>query len=332
MPKLLPSFAPLPSVGERRWAPGLAIAAAVAAVAVSIAIAAPSPKSVYRRAAEALKEGAGEGDAAAQAERIVASSLATFAEADSVSLRLRQRVRIGTKVLVGTGRYVQSGRGEEQRFRFETTLTCVSEAVSESFETIEVSDGLYFWNHRRISDLPPELYRIDVQRVRSRLEELKVPDPQEAAPYLGGLQRLLWWTRQWFWFKEAVPGDLDGRPVWIVTGRTPSQALGQVMPELAEASKLPDGIRPEMLPDGWPWEVRLAIGRADLLPYQLEFLGIPGARPVTSHEVEPIAVVQMLEIELNGPVDPAAFFYQPASDGLIDVTINHCKTLGKLRP
>jgi len=304
----------------------------VAVVAVSMAIAAPPTKSVYRRAAEVLKDGAGEGDAAAQAERIVASCLATVGEADSLSLRLRQRVRIGTKVLVGAGRYVQDGRGEEQRFRFETTLTCVSEAVSESFETIEVSDGLYFWNHRRISDVPPELYRIDVQRVRARLEELKVPDPQETAPHIGGFQRLLWWTRQWFWFKEAVPGDLDGRPVWFVTGRTPPQALGQVIPELAEAAKQPDGLRPEMLPDGWPWEVRLAVGRSDLLPYQLEFLGIPGARPVTSHEVEPIAVVEMLEIEVNGPVDPAAFFYQPASDGLIDVTTNHCKTLGKLRP
>jgi hypothetical protein len=311
---------------------GLGLAAGLAAAAVSVGIAA-APKSVYRRAPEGLKAGAVEGDSAAQAERLVASCLATLAEADSVSLRLRQRVRVGTKVLVGTGRYVQEGRGEEQRFRFETTLTCVSESVAESFETIEVSDGLYFWNRRRISDVPPELYRIDVQRVRSRLEELKVPDPQEIAPYLGGLQRLLWWTRQWFWFKEAVPGELeDGRQVWLVTGRTPPQALGQVMPELAEASKVPDGIRPEMLPDGWPWEVRLAIGRSDLLPYQLEFLGIPGARPVTSHEVEPIAVVEMLEIVLNGPVDPAAFFYQPATEGLIDVTTNHVKTLAKLRP
>jgi hypothetical protein len=305
----------------------LGLAAGLAALGLSMGIGAP-PKSVYRRAASALKEGAVEGDDAAQAERIVASCLATIADAESVSLRLRQRVRIGTKVLVGVGRYVQSGRGEEQRFRFETSLTC----DTESFEATEVSDGLFYWNYRRISDAPPALERVDVQRVRSRLEELKVPDPQETAPYLGGLQRLLGWTRQWFWFKEAVPGELDGRPIWLVTGRTPQPALGLVMPELAEASKQPDGIRPEMLPDGWPWEVRLAIGQSDLLPYRLEFLGIPGARPVTSHEVEPIAVVEMHEIELNGPVDPANFFYQPATDGLIDVTTNHCKTLGKLRP
>jgi hypothetical protein len=303
-------------------------------VVAAEAIAKP-PASVYGRAAGTM-EGAGEGDAAAQAERIVASALATIARAETVSLRLRQRVRIGDKVLVGAGRYLQAGRGEEQRFRFESTLTCDTpggvSASGESFETTEVSDGLFYWSHRRVSDAPPELQRVDVQRVRSRLQELKVPDPEETAPYLGGLQRFLWWTRQWFWFKQAVPGEVNGIPVWFVTGRTPPAGLGLVMPELAEAAKQPDGIRPENLPDGWPYEVRLAVGRSDLLPHQLEFLGIPGKRPVAAGEVVPIAVVEFVEIVLDGPVDHAAFFYQPAAEGLIDVTANHVKLLARLRP
>ncbi len=285
------------------------------------------PKSVYGRAARAV-EAAVEGDAASQAERIVASSLDTLAKADTVSLRLRQKVRIGDLSLVGAGRYLQAGHGEEQRFRYESSLTC----KTESFEITEVSDGLFFWSHRRISDAAPELHRVDIQRVRSRLEELKVPEPQETAPYLGGLQRFLWWTRQWFWFKEAVPGEISGVPVWFVAGRTPQEALGQVMPELAEAAKQPGGIRPENLPDGWPWEVRFAVGRSDLLPRQVEFLGIPGKRPVAAAEVEPVAVIEFVEIEINGPVDHTAFFYQPATEGLIDLTDQHVKMMGKLRP
>ncbi len=327
MPDCLPKFARLPAGSCQGWLICLLLAIGSGLVGGSLPLAAPTG-SVYRRAAGNLDEGAAQSDAAAQAERIVASCLATLTQADSVSLRLRQRVRIGDKVLVGAGRYVQAGRGEEQRFRFETTLTC----DTESFETTEVSDGLFFWSHRRISDAAPELQRVDIQRVRSRLVELKVPEPDETAPYLGGLQRFLWWTRQWFWFKDAVPGELDGRPVWFVTGRTPPEALGQVIPELAEASKQPDGIRPENLPDGWPWEVRLTVGRADLLPYQLEFLGIPGKRPVIAADIEPIAVIEMLEIVLDGPVDPAGFFYQPATDGLIDLTTHHVKMLARLRP
>jgi hypothetical protein len=293
----------------------------------TLAVAAPPVASVYSRT-EPVARPVDATEAAAQAERIVASALAKLGQAETVSLRLRQRVRLGNRVLVGAGRYLQAGRGEERRFRFDTTLT----SDTESFEVTEVSDGLFFWMHRRIGADTSELQRVDVQRVRSRLAELEVPDPDETAAYLGGLQRLLWWTRQWFWFEEAVPGEIEGRPVWFVTGRTPPAALAGVMPHLAEAAGQPAGIRPETLPDGWPFVVRLAVGRADLLPHRLEFLGIPGTRPVAPAEIEPIAVVDLLEIELDGPVDAAAFFYQPATEGLIDVTNHHVQTLAPLRP
>ncbi len=322
-PHCLPRLSLLPRGGH--FLQGVTACAVVVATAAAIG---KPPASVYGPAAAALEGAAGQGDAGAQAERIVASSLAILSQAETVSLRVRQRVRIGDRTLVGAGRYLQAGRGEEQRFRFETTLTC----DTESFETTEVSDGLFFWSHRRISDAPPELQRIDIQRVRSRLEELKIPDPHETAPYLGGLQRFLGWTRQWFWFKEAVPGEIEGVPVWIVTGRTPPGVLALVIPELAEAAKKPDGIRPESLPDGWPWEVRMAVDRSDLLPRRLEFLGIPGTRPVPAGEIVPIAVIEFVEIELDGPVDSAAFFYQPATEGLIDITDHHIKLLAPLRP
>jgi len=293
----------------------------------TLAAAAPPVASVYSRT-EPTARPADATEAAAQAERIVASALANLARAETLSLRLRQRVRLGNRVLVGAGRYLQAGKGEEQRFRFDTTLTC----DTESFEVTEVSDGLFFWSHRRIGANGPELQRVDLQRVRSRLAELAVADPDETAAYLGGLQRLLWWTRQWFRFEEAVPGEIEGRPVWFVTGHTPLPALAGVMPHLAQAAGDPGGIRPESLPDGWPFAVRLAVGRSDLLPHRVEFLGIPGTRPVAPAEIEPIAVVDLLEIELNGSVDAAAFFYQPATEGLIDVTNQLVNQLAPLRP
>ena len=76
-------------------------------------------------------------DAAAQAERIVVSSLGVIARAPSFAVKIRQKARVGDRVLVGTGRYLQSGEGEEQRFRFDSTLTC----DSETFEFTEVSAG-----------------------------------------------------------------------------------------------------------------------------------------------------------------------------------------------
>lgn len=267
-------------------------------------------------------------DRAAQAERIVVSSLATFSRAESVSLKLRQRVRVGDRVLVGTGRYVQAGKGEDLRFRFETTLT----GDTETFEIAEICDGLFCWLHRRAGPDPASLHRIDVQRVRARLLELQATDPLDTAMYLGGLQRVLWSARQWFVFSEAVPGEIDGRPVWLVEGRWNPVPLSALQPARAEAARQPGGIRPDELPDGMPWAVRFAIGRSDLLPYRLEYLAIPGSRPVRGGTVQPIGVIDLVDIELDGPVDATAFFYQPATEGLIDITEPYNKMLGLMRP
>lgn len=267
-------------------------------------------------------------DRAAQAERIVASSLAKFSRADSVAVKLRQRVRVGDRVLVGTGRYLQAGRGDELRFRFETTLT----SDTETFEIAEICDGLFCWLHRRAGPDPATLHRIDVQRVRNRLEELSAANLDDTARYLGGLQRVLWSARQWFDFSEAVPGDLDGRPVWFVEGRWNPLPLAALQPARAEAARQPGGIHPDQLPDGMPWAIRFAIGRSDLMPYRLEYLAIPGPRPASGRTVEPIGVIDLVEIEFDGSVDPTAFFYQPATEGLIDITDPYVRMLGLMRP
>ena len=310
----------------------------------SSASAEPGGASVYSRGRPAIAvaegnqiesppadpgEAAAVADRALQAERIVASSLAIFSRAESVFLKLRQRVRVGDRVLVGTGRYVQAGRGEDLRFRFETTLT----GDTETFEIAEICDGLFCWLHRRAGPDPATLHRIDVQRVRSRLEELQASDPVlDTAMYLGGLQRVLWSARQWFVFSEAVPGDIDGRPVWLVEGRWNPVPLSVLQPARAEAAQQPGGIRPEQLPDGMPWAVRFSIGRSDLVLYRLEYLAIPGPRPVSGGTVQPIGVIDLVEIQIDGPVDPTAFFYQPATEGLIDITEPYNRMLGLMRP
>ncbi len=313
---------PLPGSG------GAAGTASLAGGEVSVGAAIPAGAAEGGQPGAAPLDSAAAADRAAQAERIVATSLANFSRADSVVVKLRQRVRVGDRVLVGTGRYLQAGRGEELRFRFETTLT----GDTETFEIAEICDGLFCWLHRRAGPDPPTLHRIDVQRVRNRLEELGAVDPGDTAMYLGGLQRVLWSARQWFDFSEAVPGELEGRPVWFVEGRWNPLPLAALQPAQAEAARQPGGIRPDQLPDGMPWAIRFAIGRSDLVPYRLEYLAIPGPRPATGRDVEPIGVIDLVEIEFNASVDPTAFFYQPATEGLIDITDPYARMLGLMRP
>jgi hypothetical protein len=306
------------------------------AILAGSAAADPTATSVYQRRAEPVATAAGESapptaavteDAAAQAERIMLSSAAVIARAQSFSVKLRQKARFGDRVLVGTGRYVQAGQGEDQRFRFDSTLV----GETETFEFTEVSDGLFCWTHRHNGEEPASLQRVDVRRVRSKLAELKAADAADGASYLGGLQRTIRLLRHWFRFSKATPVDLDGQPVWFVEGRWFSDFLPIVLPQLKDRAAAEGGIRASDLPDGMPWEVRIAIGRNDLVPRRIEWLAIPGPRPVSDGPLEPIAVMDFHDIEIDGPVDPTAFFYQPASEGLEDVTEMTVKSLGLMR-
>jgi hypothetical protein len=267
-------------------------------------------------------------DQAAQAERIVAAALAAMGRVDSISARVRQRVRVDDRVLVGAGRYVQSGLGEDQRYRYESSM----KSDTETFDLLEVCDGLFAWSYRRIGPQAPQLERLDVRRIRERLHQLRPADDVVAAPYLGGVQRTLTLTRDWFRFTTVEPTAIDDLPVWRIEGRWCGECLALLLPSHKEAALKPGGITAAELPDGMPWSVRLSIGKRDLFPFRIEWLAIPGRRPVADREPEPVAVLELYDVRLGEPVDAAAFVYKPAIEGLIDHTEARVKHLAPMRP
>lgn len=281
-------------------------------------------ESVYRKNAQAVPAA----DQAAQAERIVAAALAAMGRADSISARVRQRVRVDDRVLVGAGRYVQSGLGEDQRYRYESSM----KSDTETFDLLEVCDGLFAWSYRRIGPQPPQLERLDVRRIRERLHQITATDDAPASPYLGGVQRTLSLVRDWFRFQTVEATTIDDLPVWRIDGRWCGECLALLLPSHKDAALKPGGITAAELPDGMPWSVRLSIGKRDLFPFRIEWLAIPGRRPVASQEPEPVAVVELYDVRLGEPVDAAAFVYKPAIEGLIDLTDTRVKHLAPLRP
>ena len=279
--------------------------------------------SVYQRAA------GGQPLSAGQPERIVAAMLAELGRMESISARVRQRTRVGDRVLVGTGRYLQQGRGEEQRFRLETVI----EADTERFELLELSDGLSFWNYRKRGDEPPRLERVDIARVRSRLDQLGVATDGVVAPYLGGLQRSLARVRRWFLFTTAVPGTLEGVPVWRVEGHWNPAMLAAILPEQAEAITSPAGLLPSQLPEGMPWSVELVIGSGRLVPFRVEWRAAAGGQQGEGDsDIKPFSVLELYEVQINEPVDSAAFVYRPSPEGLVDMTETFVKQTHPLRP
>ncbi|RLT15251.1 MAG: hypothetical protein DWI25_02805 [Planctomycetota bacterium] len=263
-----------------------------------------------------------------RAERIVAATLAGLARAQSLSARVRQRVRVGDRVLVGSGRYVQSGLGEDQRFRYESAI----KSDTEEFELLEVCDGLFFWTYRKTGSNPPQVERVDLRRVRDCLAKLPGVDSSATSAYLGGVQRVLALLREWFRFSTVHSTMIDDLAIWNIQGQWNVEGLAGILPAQAEAIRSPGGIAIAELPDGMPYSMRLSISKRELFPLRIEWLAIPGKRPVAATKLETVAVLELYDVHIGEPVDASAFVYKPATEGLIDCTDTIVNQLLPLRP
>jgi hypothetical protein len=280
-------------------------------------------------------------EAAARAERIVSACLAGLLREPSIAARMRQRVRVGDHSMVGAGLYLQSGLGEEQRFRFESSLAADARSQAPAsgdfftVETLEVCDGASFWTYRRWGENPTEVHRVDVLRVRQRVESISHvsgPDAPAITQHIGGVPRILAWLREWFIFDRAQSAEIDGMPVWLVDGRWNPQQAVRMFPALAPLIDEQRGVPPEALPDGVPWSIRLSIGKRELFPFRIEYFAVPGERPVANPQVEPIGVFELYDVQLGEPVDQTAFIYSPASDAVLDTTEMHLGLVFGIRP
>ena len=273
-------------------------------------------------------QGVEQADQAGKAERVVAAALAGLARAPSISARVRQLVRVGNMVLKGSGRYIQSGTGEEQRYRYETTLN----TTSEEFEMLEVCDGLFAWSYRKLGPQPAQVERVDIRQVRDRLTALQVADRTDISSHLGGIQRPLARVRQWFRFTTVTSAVMDEVPIWLVEGAWDRESLALILPGQAEQIRSPAGIGPADLPAGVPWSVRLSISKRELFPCRVEWLAIPGPRPVGVAQPEVVAVLELYDVRIGEPVDATAFVYKPATEGLLDTTETAVSQVAPWRP
>ena len=53
---------------------------------------------------------------------------------------------------------------------------------------------------------------------------------------------------------------------------------------------------------------------------------------MTATVPEVVAVLELYDVRVGGPVDAAAFVYKPATEGLMDVSENYSARLQPLRP
>jgi hypothetical protein len=268
----------------------------------------------------------------ARAQTILEQTIFVLESQRSLAATIRHRADLFGRAPVGMGTYQEERRGPglEGQLRFRHELR--TQVGDQPCNLVEVCDGRHLWQYRELGDTRT-LSRIDVGRVQRALEEsgdITQLRKVDKWPGLGGLPRLLRGLHSSFRFELEGEGRLGADlPALKLRGEWNQQKLCELLPDQQEA--IAAGARPDLsrLPDHVADHVLLYVGKADRLPYRIEYrrreaeqgrAGQGGARTLLSVEIE---------VRLNVPVDATRFAYQPPGDlQPSEQTLDFLKTLG----
>ncbi|NUQ62464.1 MAG: hypothetical protein HUU20_08245 [Pirellulales bacterium] len=256
----------------------------------------------------------------------------------SISARVRQQIDLFGKQLVGAGTYLEQRSGASLRFRLELKIQLGDEAST----LLEVCDGQYLWRYQRFHD-EGKLSKIDVQRVLKVLEEagqLGRLDTVDQWPALGGLARLLRGLYANFDFHQAEPLQLSGGGlgespgtvpflVWKLRGQWKPGKLADLLPDRAEDIRSGKPVDLAGLPSPLPEAVVIYLARDDLFPHRLEFYRSPPEKPGQGRGApQPVVTIEFIQLNVNVPIDPSRFLYNPGNLDCLDQTADFLRKLG----
>ncbi len=263
--------------------------------------------------------------------------LATLDARQSVAARVRERIDLLGHQFVGSGIYLQQtpasvqGRGSDRLLRYELKIQVADQVTNQ----LQVADGQSLWTRQEVLGRTT-LSHIDLTRLRRALkkQEATAISPNLAWMALGGLPKLIFGLGQWFEFGKIEEGKLERFPVWIMRGEWKRNKLADMLPdqrgqilagEAADLSKLPAQL---------PERVVLMIGRDDLFPYRLEYWRhvAPPAKVIGVKKPPAvdtlIVAMELYEVQLDVPLDPRQFAYNPGDQPAVDQTPAFLQSLG----
>lgn len=261
----------------------------------------------------------------ATGQQLVAQAAKRLADEKQIAAELRYKIDAYGHELLGTGKYLQQGGGEDRLLRLELRMQ-----VGERPATLlEIRGGELYWLRRDIPPAPAALERLNLMQLRKALTNS--PDqasdilPQGGWIILGGLPRLLANVEQNFDFAAPKPDEVqyqaaDGKsieklPIWIVAGEWKPQRLA----ELANR----DPAKLAALPDQLPDRVELVLSRTSeqlpLFPFRIIYRRAAAADPKSGVSPPPreLLTLEFFNVSTTRPLDPREFLYEP-SDNDVD--------------
>ena len=223
---------------------------------------------------------------------------------DPVASRVRQRISMFGKELVGVGSYCHAGKGSSKlkwQMRF-----AAADAVTNY---LQISDGRLLWTSQQVEE-KIEVNRVDLDPIRERIGSVRESDL--ANPLLamelavGGQAELLRSLYHRYDWESAVPAKLDQQPVWLLTGEIRQQPpipsarapIDQAMQSASQTGLLPQ-------------RVRLALGRTEqfpFFPHRIEYFKRKETEGNTTWEL--ITVIEFFEVSAPISMEPELFQYE----------------------
>jgi hypothetical protein len=231
----------------------------------------------------------------------------------SISAKVRHKVDLLSRQVIGSGVYLQQGRGPQRQLRLELNLV----APSYTSSMLQVCDGATLWIQEDLTDRK-NLSRVDVTRLRRARPKSPSPGLDASAWLaLGGLPKLLMGFEKSFRFDPPSESRLDALRVWTVEGHWKPAKLAELLPDQKAAIEAGQMADTRNLAPNMPDCVVLHLGCDDLFPYRIEYWrSAPADKGRGGNRGTLLAVLELFEVRLGGPIDPRQFAYQVRPDGV----------------
>ena len=209
--------------------------------------------------------------------------------------------------LGGFGHYYEVRQGPIPLIHLEVTV----EIDSVSTTMVQVCDNLEtLWTYRKLPN-GESLSKLNAVRAITALDQAAGRMPPTAlltAPGLGGLGRLMRGLNGQFDFATATADELDGTPVWKVTGAWKASVLARLLPEQKDAAAKGRPYNLAKLSARLPDGAAVYLRQTDYFPLRIDYLrGATGSSPLC------LLSLRFSDVSFRGPIDSGEFLFTPGS-------------------
>ncbi len=262
----------------------------------------------------------------AAGDAFVAEVLATLQRRTNVSARLRYQSRLKETTLMGSGKYWQSGAGNQRKTCWEMQ----TQIAGKSASYVQVFDGNHLWTDRTLPS-GRKVHRLDTVRLQSQLAKTTKSQGNQglrqnqrqplllASQGQGGISEMLSDLLRRYSFSPPRPSQLNGLQVYALVGQWRPTELEKLWPGAKQGGDFSDW--PEQLPH----HVLLLVGKNNWFPYIIEHRRAGHAQLATSAigdrpSQDPLLRYEIFEVLFAAAMEESKFQFKPGDFDWTDET------------